>query len=191
MKNLSNQLKMRSNIGITTKSLFASMLILFISTGVIAQTSKVYIKLTDQAGTQIKGECVAKGFERWIEALTINSSGKNNTELSFTMNIAGSSAAFKKALGNNEVLLNGLVTVQTVNSATAMPTTAYTITMERISVVACTESMGCNNVMTTSVMLRSVRIGWTYYQASRSGGMSTVSNKYGWDAEANAAWSAF
>lgn len=191
MKNLSNQLKMRSNIGITTTSLFACMLFLLFSTGAIAQTSKVYIKLSDQAGTQIKGECVAKGFERWIEALTINSAGKNNTELSFTMNITGSSAALKKAMGNNELLLNGLVSVQTVNGATGMPATAYTITMENITVVACTESMGCNNVMSTSVMLRSTRIGWTYYQASRSGGMSTVSNKYGWDSEANAAWIAF
>ena len=190
MKNLSNQLKMRSNHGILSTSLFACMVFLLFSTGAIAQTSKVYIKLTDQAGMQIKGECTTKGFERWIEALTINSGGKNNTELSFTMNITGSSAALKKAMGSSETLLNGLVSVQTINSSTGIPTAAYTITMEKISVVACAESMGCNSVMTTSVMLRSARIGWTYYQASRSGTM-TVSNKYGWDAETNAAWSAF
>ena len=56
-------------------------------------------------------DAVLKGFERWIEANTINSGGKNNTVFDFTMNISGASAAFKKALSNGELLLNGQATV--------------------------------------------------------------------------------
>ncbi len=73
---------------------------------------------------------------------------------------------------------------------TGRPVTSYTIKMENIGVLACLESMGCNNAMATSVSLQAARIGWTYYQLDKSG-MLNISQKYGWDAEANTAWNNF
>jgi hypothetical protein len=52
--------------------------------------------------------------------------------------------------------------------------------MEHISVLACEESCGCDGVMNTSVILQATRIGWTYYQISKSGSQ-VVTKKYGWD----------
>ena len=163
-------------------------ILLFIPIIAAAQKQDVYIKLTDAKGVQIKGDATLKGFERSMQALTINSSGKNNTQFSFTMNVSGASADLKKAMNNGEFLLSGLVTV--LQSAVARPAIVYTIKMEKIKVTFCNESMGCNNVMTTSVTLQATRIGWTYYQTNTTG-TQTVSNKYGFDAETGGAWTNF
>ena len=153
-----------------------------------SQTSNVFIKLTDAKGQPIKGESVLKGYERWIQANTIASVGKNNTQLGFTMQVAGASADLKKAMSNGEFLLTGEVTVVTLNQAAG--TLVYTIKMEQITVLSCAETMGCNNTMSTTVSLQATRIGWTYYTAGKTGA-STVSRKYGWDADAKAEWTNF
>lgn len=186
MKNLQDQTRRRSVTNLTKKFLIGCFLMI---TPVLvnAQKNYIYIKLTDASGQQIKGEATIKGFERSIEALTFASGGKNNTDLNFTMSISGASATLKKALNGGESLPNGLVVVQSPNG-TYVPVTNYTITMEKIEVLDCSESMGCNNTLITNVTLRATRIGWTYYQTPRTGGTRTVSNKYGWDASTNAAW---
>jgi type VI protein secretion system component Hcp len=155
----------------------------------IAQRTDVYIKLTDAGGLQIKGESVTKGFERWIVATAITSSGKNNTQLNFTMTVSGASADLKKAMANGKPLLNGQVTVTVLNPSGGAPLTSYTIKMENILVTTCYEAMGCNNIINTTVMLQATRIGWTYY--TTSGGTQTVSRKFGWDGEANKEWMNF
>src|ERR1043165_8362908 len=143
----------------------------------LAQKNNVLIKLTDARGQQIKGEALLKGFEKWINAATISSAGKNNTQLSFTMAISGASADLKKAMTTGELLLSGQVTVLSPNETAAAPLTVYTIKMERIAVTSCAEAMGCNNVMTTTVTLQATRIGWTYYDQARSGAQ-VVSRKF-------------
>ena len=156
----------------------------------LAQKTDVFIKLTDAKGQQIKGEATLKGFEKWIGATTIASGGKNNTQLNFTMNISGASADLKRALSSGELLLNGQVTVTTLDASSFRPVIAYTIKMENISVLSCSETMGCNNQMTTTVSLKATRIGWTYYQTDRTGA-AVVSRKYGWNEDTNAEWTAF
>tara|TARA_R110000868_G_scaffold216416_7_gene466595 strand:+ start:16950 stop:17465 length:516 start_codon:yes stop_codon:yes gene_type:complete len=156
----------------------------------VAQNQEVYIKLTDAKGTPIKGNATLKGFENSIYALTLATSGNNNSQVNFTMNITGASADLKKAMVNNESLLSGLVTVTQLSSYKAGPDIVYTITMEKIKVQSCNENMGCNNVMTTSITIQPIRIGWTYYQVGKSG-TPTVSNKYGFDAETGGSWSKF
>ncbi len=155
-----------------------------------AQKTDVFIKLTDAGGQQIKGESVLKGFERWISATSITSGGKNNTQLSFTMAVSGASADFKKALANGELLLTGQVSVLAPNPSGGSPVLSYTIKMERIAVSTCYEAMGCNNIMNTTVTLQATRIGWTYYEQTKTG-TQTVSRKFGWDAENNKEWTNF
>lgn len=89
----------------------AILLLLIIPAMSFAQRQDVYIKLTDSQGLQIKGDAVTRGFERWMQALTVNSGGKNNTQLSFTMTISGASAELKRAMANGESLMNGQVNV--------------------------------------------------------------------------------
>jgi type VI protein secretion system component Hcp len=163
-------------------------ILLFLPIIALAQKQDVYIKLTDANGMQIKGDAVLKGFERSMQALTINSGGKNNTQFSFTMNVTGASADLKRAMNSGEFLASGLVTV--LQTGIARPVTTYTIKMEKIKVISCNESMGCNNLMTTTVILQATRIGWTYYQTNAMG-VQTVSNKYGFDAEAGGPWTNF
>ncbi len=152
-----------------------------------AQAQDVFIKLTDVNGKQINGTSVTRGYEKWITGLTISSSGKNNSQLNFTMQISGAAADLKKAMAQGELLPNGFVSVTQPGE---MQTRLYTITMERIRVIACSESMGCNNTMTTTVVLSATRIGWTYFQVGKTG-TSTVSNKYGFDMETGKAWTNF
>lgn len=155
-----------------------------------SQKTDVFVKLTDARGVQIMGDAYLKGFERWIGATTISSGGKNNTELSFTMAIGGAASDLKRALANGELLLNGQVTVLSPNPSTGYPVTSYIIKMENIAVTSCSEAIGCNNVMTTSVNLRATRIGWTYYQIGKAGAQ-TISKKFGWDTDTQSEWTNF
>lgn len=155
-----------------------------------AQKTNVFIKLTDAKGQQIKGESALKGFEKWIGATTIASGGKNNTLLNFTMTVNGASADLKRALANGELLMSGQVTVLSPVQTGGAPAISYIITLERIAVTECYETMGCNNILNTTVRLQATRIGWTYYNQSGSGAQ-TVSRKFGWDAETGREWTNF
>ncbi|MBN8687976.1 MAG: type VI secretion system tube protein Hcp [Chitinophagales bacterium] len=152
-----------------------------------AQTQDVFIKLTDANGKQINGTSLTRGYEKWITGLTISSSGKNNSQLNFTMQISGAAADLKRAMAQGEFLSNGFVSVTQPGE---MQVRLYTITMEKIRVIACSESMGCNNTMTTTVVLSAARIGWTYFQTGKTG-TSTISNKYGFDMESGKPWTNF
>lgn len=154
-----------------------------------AQKTDVYLKLTDAAGQQIKGDATAKGYERSIGIFSFSSGGKNNSQLSFNMSVNGASADLKRAMGSGTVLPNGTLTV-TQPSGMGAPAISYTIKMENIKVSSCSETMGCNGVMNTTTVLIATRIGWTYYQQDASG-RSTVSRKYGYDNETGKEWTNF
>ncbi len=143
-----------------------------------SQKTDVYVKLTDPKGVQIKGESTLKGFERWIGATTINSGGKNNSVVTFTMTVSGASADLKRAMANGELLLNGQITVLSASQTGRSPVISYIIKMENIVVTSCAEAMGCNSAMNTTVMLQATRIGWTYYQIDKTGAQ-TISRKFG------------
>ncbi|MBI1343683.1 MAG: hypothetical protein GC171_12175 [Terrimonas sp.] len=164
-------------------------ILLSVPSFLFSQTSAVFIKLTDAKGTPVNGDVVTRGFEKSIRALTLSNTGKNNTQLNFTMPVTGAGAALKSAMAGNEQLLNATVFVM-VNGMNGTLQTSYTIKMERISVVSCSESMGCNNAMTTAVTLQATRIGWTYYTTDRAGN-TTVSQKYGFDAATGKPWTNF
>lgn len=153
-----------------------------------SQTPDVFIKLTDARNQQIKGECLTKGYERWIQATSTNSGGKNNTQFGFTMSVSGASADLKRAMANGEFLSKAEVYVVSPNKGAGI--FVYTIKMEQVAVLSCSEAMGCNNMMSTTVSLQATRIGWTYYAQNRTG-VSTISRKYGWDAENNREWTNF
>ena len=153
-----------------------------------SQSQQVFIKLTDNSGQLIKGDAVLKGFERAIEAITMNSTGKNNTQLDFTMQVTGASADLKNAMVTGRLLSSGEVSVITPNLAAV--TKLYTIKMEEITVLSCAETMGCNSTVTTTVSLRATRIGWTHYSQNKTGA-TVVSRKFGWDSVAGVEWSSF
>jgi len=153
-----------------------------------SQKSGIFIKLTNAKGQQIKGESTTKGFENWLSSSTANSSGKNNTTFSFMMSITGASADLKRAMTNGEFLPDGQVVYTALDpQGSGRLLTTYTIKMESISVLSCEESVGCNGVMNTAVTLQATRIGWTYYQTSKTG-TQVVSKKYGWDDGSNKEW---
>lgn len=168
------------------KKLFIALLLLPLLAA--SQTSEVYINLTNPAGQPIKGESVTRGYERWIQGLSIASGSKNNSQINFTTSIAGSSADLKKAMASGQFLLNGQVSV--IQIGAEKPVTQYSIKMERIKVLSCSESMGCNGQMSTAVTLQASRIGWTYYSTGK-GGLQIVSNKYGYDFDTGGAWNNF
>jgi len=169
---------------------FAVFIFLSFALATAAQKPDVYLKLTDAGGQLIKGDVVTKGFEKWMAATTITSGGKNNTQLNFTMAISGASADLKKALANGELLLTGQVSVLAPNPSGGSPVLSFTIKMERIAVSTCYEAMGCNNIMNTTVTLQATRIGYTYYDKTKTG-TQAVSRKFGWDAESNIEWTNF
>ena len=155
---------------------------------IFAQKQDVYLKLTDAAGMQIKGDAVAKGFERSIYVLSFSSGGKNNSQLSFNMNVTGASADLKRAMSNGTQLQNGMLTV--TQPAMGAPTVLYTIKMEGITVSSCVEAIGCNSAMNSTAIITAARMGWTYFQQDGSGRLS-VSRKFGLDNESGKEWTNF
>ena len=149
--------------------------------------NKVFIKLTDANGKQINGESKDIHYKDWIYTTFINSSGNNNTLLSFTMDVSGASAVLKKAMLTSLTLLNGEVNVTAGNKNTVSPEILYKIKMEKIKVLNCSETTGSNNSMQTAVTLQATRIGWIYYTTSNTG-VQTESKRYGWDVELNKEW---
>ena len=107
------------------------------------------------------------------------------------MPVTDAGATLKKALDRGELLLNAKVSVMTAFGSTGVLLPSYTITMEGIRLAACTESMGCNAQMTTSVILNATRIGWTYYSADKSGTNVVVPQNYGYDTGTGMAWNNF
>lgn len=159
-------------------------ILLFIPLVSFSQKTETYLKLVNSSGQQLKGDAVKKGFERWITLLSTTQGGKNNTQLTFTMNIGTVSADFRKALSNGEILLNGeMKTIQLANDG--MSPVTYSIKMENIKVVSYSESR-----TQASVTLQASRIGFTYYQQSTKGTW-TISNKYSYDAETGGEWKGF
>lgn len=154
-----------------------------------AQKTDTFLKLTDATGLQIKGDATTVGYERNIYVLSFNSGGKNNSQLTFTMSVNGASADLKKAMGNGSLLQNGVLTVARILSD-GKPAVSYTIKMEGIKVNSCSESMGCNNAITTNTVLTATRIGWTYYETDKTG-RTAVSRKYGFDNETGKEWTNF
>jgi type VI protein secretion system component Hcp len=155
-----------------------------------SQTVSVYIKLTDSRNQPIAGTAVTKGFEGWIQASSTNAGGKNSTDFSFTMPVSGASADIKKAMATGQLLAVADVRAISPNSMGSI-SMMYTVRMEQVTVLACTETMGCNGAMNTSVSLQALRIGWTYYNTNPKGSGATVSRKFGWDAGAQAEWTNF
>lgn len=162
--------------------------LLLVPMAMFAQRQDVYINLTDASGQQIKGDVLRKGFEWNIAALTFASGAKNNSQFNFTMNVGGAAADLKKAMNSGTLLVSGFVTVTEPSQGGQMK--LYTVKMENIKVNSCTESMGCNNGMTTSVVLTATRIGWTYYQTDPRG-RQTISRKYGFDTDNGKEWTNF
>lgn len=166
------------------------LIFLLLPFSVFAQSQGMFVKLTDANGSFIKGDALERFYEGTIMAFNINSSGKNNTQINFTMSISGAAATLKKTMNSGQFLTNGLVTVLEARTGNYGPRPAYTITMEKIKVVSCSESIGCNGVMTTSVTIQAARTGWTYYQRTKDGTW-VMASKYGYDAETGAEWKGF
>lgn len=153
------------------------------------QNEQVFLKLRNAQGKMITGDVTVKGFEKAIRALTLSSSGDHNTELIFTMPITGASGLLKSLLDSREELLDGTVSVMTTDSQNGTLQQKYTIKLEKISLIACTDSKGSGGSV-TNVVLKATRIGWTYYTTDHSG-RTVVSQKYGWDASTGQSWSNF
>jgi type VI protein secretion system component Hcp len=156
----------------------------------LSQNTSVFIRLNDAAGQQIKGESVTRGFEKYIQATSTGAAGKNNTQFNFTMTVSGAAADLKKMMATDQLLSTAEVVAVVPNGGGA-PVVSYTIKMEQVKVLSCSEGMGCNGAMNTTVALQATRIGWTYYTQNPKGGASTVSRKFGWDSSTNAAWTNF
>jgi len=164
-------------------------ILLFAPIFCFAQKQTIFLKLTDAGGKQINGDGTLRGFERQLGIITLSSAGKNNTQQLFTMPVTGASADLKRVMASGE-LLSGLLTVTQSDPSMGKPMIVYTIKMEDIRVNACSESIGCNNAMSTAAAITATRIGWTYYQTAPNG-VQTVSRKFGFDAGSGKEWTNF
>ena len=165
-------------------------ILLFLPFSGFSQNASVYLKLTDARNQPITGTSVTRGFEGWIQATSTNAGGKNSTAFAFTMPVSGASADLKRAMTTGQPLAVAEVRAIVPNSAGTI-SLMYTVRLEQVSVQDCTETMGCNGAMNTSISLQAVRIGWTYYNANPKGSGATVSRKFGWDAGMQTEWTNF
>lgn len=165
------------------RTLFVFLLLLPLATW--AQRNESFGKFVNSDGAVIKGTSLARGFERQIEVNNlVASSANNNTTIRFSMPVGTASAAFRGLINTKLRLRSGEIIVTATKADRRI--TEYKISMENISVEECTDSEG-----NTLVQLKATRIGWTYYSTVTKSGMTTVSSKSGWDAEAQRPWTNF
>jgi type VI protein secretion system component Hcp len=164
-------------------------LLMLIASVSFSQLPGVYLNLTNPGGARITGTSQLKGYEKWIQALTFSTGGSNNTGVNFTMDISPASADLMAAMNNGTFLPYGQISSVDYGGG-GSTRIVYTITMENIRVLSCSDVMGCSNALVTSVQLQATRIGWTYYEVSPSG-KTFVSRKYGYDAEKQQPWEKF
>ncbi len=151
-----------------------------------AQAQRFFIQLFGADGKMIRGNSIARGFERQIEARSFTSS-LQSPELQFTMNTDPASAVLQRNVKSGEHI-RGLVTVVEGNSD-ARARTIYTVTFDKATVISCIDAAGQGQTITT-VKLQVERIGLTHYEQKKSGA-STVSSKSGYDFTANREWDLF
>jgi type VI protein secretion system component Hcp len=149
-----------------------------------SQRQENYAKFINSSGIQIKGDAVTRGFERWITVLSNSNGGKNNTEVTFTMNISGACADLRNANTNGVNLQKGELTTTQISNEGRLAV-VKNIKMENISVINYSESGS-----QASVTIRATRIGWIYYQQSTKGAW-TVANKTSYDATTGGPWKDF
>ncbi|MFT3843814.1 MAG: type VI secretion system tube protein Hcp [Lacibacter sp.] len=159
--------------------LFAMLFLPFFS---LAQKTETYLKLINPSGTQMKGDAVARGFERCIYIINSSQGGKNNTQITFKMNISGASADLMRARNNGEILPSG--EISTIRTAVDRNVLISQIKMEKITVIAYAE-----NGTEATVTIQATKIGWIYYQQLK--GRTSVTNKYSYDAETGGTWTGF
>jgi len=104
------------------------------------------------------------------------------------MPVSNASVELKAIANSKEALSKGQVTVSKLDLQRM--TTLYTINMEQMKVVSCSDFTAADNTMMTSVTIQATRIGWTYYSQDRMGKI-TVSDKYGYDLGTGDNWTNF
>lgn len=165
------------------------LLILFILPAIcFSQKQETFIKLTNSSGKQVNGLSVKRGFERWINAVSFSTAGRNNSEITFTMPVSNASVELKAIANSKDALSKGQVTVSKIDLQRM--TTLYTINMEQMKVMSCSDFTAAGNTMMTSVTIQATRIGWTYYAQDRMGKI-TISGKYGYDLSTGDNWTGF
>lgn len=165
------------------------ILLLLSATIAQAQIPGIYLNLYNNNGAMIAGTGQVKGYEKWIESLTFNTGGQNNTTIEFTMPISGASADLMAAMNRGLFLPKGQVSSLDYSGG-GRTGAVYTITMENIRVLSCRDIQGCTGGLVTLVQLQATRIGFTYYQVTPDG-RTIISRKYGFDTETNGEWLKF
>ena len=161
--------------------------LLLLPLAAFTQTSDFFLKLTNAKGQQITGTSEDRRYSKSIIALTNSSGGKNDVLFNFTMVINGASAELKRVMANGEFLTSGEFYII---PASETRTPSFIKKFEKIRVLSCVESMGCNGTMTTAVTLQAARVGSIYYSQNKVGAW-IIDRKFGWDAEGGKEWTNF
>jgi type VI protein secretion system component Hcp len=166
----------------------AIILVLLLSPLVsFSQKTSFFIKLSDALSQQIKGESTTKDFEKWIQATTIGTAGKNATQFSFTMLVSDASADLKRTMANVEFSINGQVVFTAMDpQGSCKLFTTCTIKMGNISVVSCN---GCGfKWHEERLCYFAGNPDWMDLLSNRENGGTNSIEKYSWNAESNKEW---
>ena len=149
-----------------------------------AQKDETFAKFINEDGSVIKGSSMTQFYERQIPLynLETNSAG-NSTIVRFIMPTESASGVFRNIMNSQGRMRSGEIQVTYISLDRRL--VRFKINMENIAIEECTDSGG-----TTVVQLHATRIGWTYYNYTKSG-TQTVASKSGWDEQLRASWTAF
>lgn len=136
------------------------------------------------------GNSTVKLYEKQVEIIEVITNGQNqNTTITFKFSPCPASADFLAHAQLAKPISKGLITVMEKNpfnpSYTRMK---YQIYFEDATMVSCSDTRACNNVMTTSVNLRPLRICWIYYNYDAASGKSMGTTINGFDSKSGQAW---
>lgn len=174
------------------KKLFSlAMLMMMLSSAAFCQ-DKSYGKFLGSISTaKFVGNSMVRLYEKQVELIEVTSNGQNqNTTLNFKFSPCSASADFLAHTQSSKPIQNGLITVMEKNPFSPSYTRMkYQIYFEDASMVSCSDTRACNNVMATSVNLKPQRICWIYYNYEAASGKSMGTTTNGFDSKSGQSWS--
>jgi len=155
-----------------------------------SQKSETYLSITDN-NIPVKGTATKGGYEGFIAITSLQAEGistkptmRGTDQVTFSMPVSTASADLKRALFRGVALPRCEFTILSANNQDQI---LCKIKLEDIYVNSCSDEVGANGVLYTSVVLSASRIGWAYFGPGNAG-PNTIIRKFGWDTMKNGEW---
>lgn len=153
------------------------------------QAQIVYARITDNAGNVLRGEVLTRGYERQFQLFNFPGVTSMDPQVRFSLSTQPSTATLQNIQQAKSMLGSVFITVFRNKSSDQAMSINYTILLQNVRILELVNSVN-GGVTLTNLLLQAEKIGTTYYEPLRGGGIR-VSSKTGYDFLNRQPWTGF